>query len=186
MDREAYERRQRQIAEHAANEGANYFDPDSPTIWKRYIIGPVTRWRRVLWWFFPASHAKMRRIMRPQSDQIWRDATDHLTGSKTPTAIAMVRVFILGMLGPVIFSALGPIYYGYTRGPYWLIVVWALTCTVGCLWQYRSSLKSALATAPPSFIGRTFVVVTILATMAAAFIVGDSLIYLIVGLFARR
>lgn len=186
MDKEHYERRQREIAESAANEGADYFDPHSPTVWKRYVVGPVPRSRRVLWWFFPPSHAKMRRIMRRQSDQMWRDATEHMTGSKTPTRSAVARVYVLAMLGPVILSALGPIYYGYTRGPYWRIIVWALACTVGSLWLYRSSLKSALATAPPSVIGQTFHFLIILVGMAIAFVVGDTLFYLVAGLFARH
>lgn len=179
MEREEYERRQREIAEHAASEGADYFDPASPTVWKRYIIGPVPRWRRILWWFFPPSHAKMRRIMRQQSDAMWKEATDHLTGSRTPTAGAVVRVVFLSMAGPVILSALGPFYYGYTRGPYWRILVWAAACTVGCLWLYRSSLKHALSTAPPSVIGRFLLVLAIVVVIAVAFIAGDTLVYLI-------
>src|SRR5262249_42622603 len=97
MDREEYERRQREIAEHAASEGADYFDPESPVIWRRYIIGPVPRWRRSLWWFFPPSHAKMRRIMRRQSENLWRDATGHLTGSRTPTGRDVARVVSLSL-----------------------------------------------------------------------------------------
>jgi hypothetical protein len=127
---EEYERRQSEITEHAANEGADYFDPDSPIIWKRYIIGPVPRWRRLVWWFVPPSHAKMRRIMRRQSDEMWREATGNLTGSRTPTAGDVFRVAILSMLPPVVLSALGPIYYGYTRSPYWRVLVWASVCTI--------------------------------------------------------
>ena len=70
MDREEYEQRQREIAEHAKAEGAWYYDPDSPVIWKRYIIGPVPLWRRTLWWFFPPSHYKMRKIMQRRTDKI--------------------------------------------------------------------------------------------------------------------
>lgn len=81
MDKEEYQRRQEEIAEHAASEGAWYYDPESPVIWKRYIVGPVPFWRRLLWRLFPPSHAKMRRIMQRRSDAMWKDATDHLTGS---------------------------------------------------------------------------------------------------------
>jgi hypothetical protein len=42
MDKEEYVRRQRGIAKHAASEGTDYYDPDSPVIWKRYIVGPVS------------------------------------------------------------------------------------------------------------------------------------------------
>lgn len=181
MSKEEYERRQREIAEHAASEGADYFDPDSPVIWKRYIIGPVPRWRRVLWWFFPPSHAKMRRIMRQQSDRMWQEATEHLTGSRTPTGRDVARVVFLSMAGPVILSALGPFYYGYTHGPYWRVIVWALTCTVGCLWLYRSSFKHALSTAPPSITRRFLLVLAIVVVIAIAFLAGDSLVYLFAG-----
>jgi hypothetical protein len=75
MDEEEYERQQREIAQHAACEGATYYDPDSPVIWKRYIIGPVPRWRRLLWWFFPPSHRKMREIMQRRSEKMWKDVT---------------------------------------------------------------------------------------------------------------
>lgn len=182
MGREEYEQRQREFAEQAASEGADYFDPDSPVIWKRYIIGPVPRWRRVLWWFFPPSHAKMRRIMRRQSDKLWRDATKHLSGSGMPSASAWMRVLVLSMAGPVIFSALGPIYYGYTRGPYWRVIVWALACTVGSLWFYRSDLKTAIPEAPPSLMARIFLVLLIVITIAVALVVGDTLIYLLARL----
>ena len=178
MTKEEYERRQKKIAEHAASEGADYFDPDSPVIWKQYIVGPVPRWRRVLWWFFPPSHAKMRRIARQQSDQMWAEATGRLTGSTTPTAGAVVRVFFLSMAPAVILSATGPFYFGYTHGPYTRVVDWALVCPLIALWFYRSSLKSALDNVS-SVIGRTFLVFAILAAMAVAFLAGDMLIYLI-------
>ncbi len=51
MDKEEYDKRQEEIARFAESEGAWYFDPESPVIWKRYIIGPVPIWRRVLWWW---------------------------------------------------------------------------------------------------------------------------------------
>jgi hypothetical protein len=179
MDKEEYKRRQEEIARHAESEGAWYYDPDNSVIWKRYIIGPVPRWRRVLWWFFPPSHQKMCRIMQRRSDRMWKDATDHLTGSKTPTARATVRVVFLSMAGPVILSAVGPLYYGYTHSPYWRIIVWALASTVGFLWLERSSFKRAVSTAPPSILGRSLLVVTIVAVVIIAFVVGDSLLYLL-------
>lgn len=147
MDREEYERRQREIAEFAASEGATYFDPESPVIWKRYIIGPVARWRRVLWWFFPPSDAKMHRIMQRRSDRIWKDASGHLTGSRAPTGKDAARVISLGLALPVAFSLVGPIYYGYTHDPYWRIIIWASACIVLFLWQARSPFRHALSTA---------------------------------------
>jgi hypothetical protein len=110
---------------------------------------------------------------------MWKDATDHLTGSKSPTARNIARAIFLSMAGPVILSAVGPLYYGYTHGPYWRIIVWALTCTVGFSWLVRSSFKNALSTAPPSIIGRSFLVVAIVTMVAIAFVAGDSLVYLL-------
>jgi len=75
MDKEEHERRQEEIAHFAKSEGATYYDPDSPVVWKQYIIGPVSLWRRLLWSIFPPSHAKMRRIQQRRSDQMWKDAT---------------------------------------------------------------------------------------------------------------
>jgi hypothetical protein len=75
LPKEEYERQQCESAEHAASEGAMYYDPESTVIWKQYLIGPVPRWRRLLWWFFPPSHRKMREIMRRRSNTMWRDAT---------------------------------------------------------------------------------------------------------------
>ena len=185
MDKEEYERRQKEIAEHAASEGADYFDPDSPVIWKRYIIGPVPRWRRVWWWFFPPSHAKMRGIMRQQSDQMWQEATGNLTGPQTLTAGAVVRTYFLCMAAPVILSLPGPIYFGFTGGPYRRVVVWALACVVAYLWWARPSFKYALSTAPPSVIYRSLLIVAIVAVTGIALVAGDSLVYLLTRSLAK-
>jgi hypothetical protein len=186
MDNEAYERRRREIAEHAESEGAWYYDPESAVIWKRYIIGPVPLWRRLLWWIFPPSHAKMRRIMQRRSDQMWKDATGFMTGSNEPTTGKMMGVILLGLLVPIVLSVVGPIYYGYNNGPYWRVIVWALACTLGFLWLARSSLRETLLAAPPSIIGRSLPVVAIIAMIAVAVIVGDSLVYLFVRSLSHR
>jgi hypothetical protein len=175
MDREEYEHRQREIAAHAASEGADYFDPHSPIIWKRYIIGPVPRWRRFLWWFFPPSHAKIRRIMQRRSDAIWKEATDHVTGRD------VARVVSLSLALPVLFSLVGPIYYGFTHGPYWRVIIWASVCIAIFCWQARAPFKHALSTARPSIIGRFLLVLTIVTVIAIGFLVGDMFVYL----FAR-
>lgn len=91
----------------------------------------------------------------------------------------MLRVIFLGMAGPVILSAVGPAYYGYTHGPYWRAIVWALACTIPFSWFARSSFKHALSTAPPSIIGRSLLIVAIIVIVAIAFIVGNSLVYLL-------
>jgi len=59
---EEYERKRRELEEFAKREGAWYYDPESPVVWKRYIIGPVPLWRRLLWWCLPPSDFKMHRI----------------------------------------------------------------------------------------------------------------------------
>lgn len=169
MDKDEYERRLEEIARFAESEGAWYFDPESPVTWKRYIIGPVPRWRRVLWWFFPPSDRKMRRIVWQQSAQMWKNAT--------PTARDTVRVIVLSMAPPVILSALGPIYYGYTHAAYWRVIIWALAATVLYLWWARPSFKHAMSTASPSIIGRSLNVVATVIVVAVAFVAGDSLIY---------
>jgi hypothetical protein len=61
----------------AKGEGASYYDPNSLVIWKQYIIGPVPKWRRVLWSFLPPSHSKMREIQRRRSDKFWEDTAQH-------------------------------------------------------------------------------------------------------------
>jgi hypothetical protein len=95
------------------------------------------------------------------------------------TARDIIRVFVLSMAGPIILSATGPFYYGYTNGPYWRVIVWALACTVPFLWWARPDFRSALSTAPPSIIGRSLVVVAIVMMVAVALVAGHSLIYLV-------
>ena len=104
-----------------------------------------------------------------------------LTRGSSPTAKNTLQIILLSMAVLVILSAAGPLYYGYTDGPYWRVIVWALACTVGFSWLERSSFRSALSTAPPSMIGRSLVVISIVAAAFIAFFVGDSLLYL----FAR-
>lgn len=175
MDKREYERRRQELADFAESEGATYYDPESPITWKRYIIGPVPHWRRFIWWFFPPSDTKMRRIMQRRSDVMWSEAI----GSKAPTIGAVVRITFLSMSAPLILSTAGPIYYGYTHAPYWRVVVWVLACTVGEAWWSRSSFKSTLSTAPPSIVGRSLLVVSIIVIIGMVFAVGDSLAYLL-------
>jgi hypothetical protein len=172
MDREERERRLEEIARFAQSEGAWYYDPDSPVIWKRFIIGPVPIWRRMLWAIFPPSYTKVLRIQQRRSDRIWREATSHITGRD-------MGVIVLGMTAPLILSALGPFYYGYTHAPYRRVIVWALASIVPFLWFARASLKHALSTAPPSIIGRSLLLAAIVFIAAVAFLAGHSLVYLL-------
>ena len=73
MDEDESKRRREELAQYAESEGAWYYDPESPVIWKRYIIGPVPIWRRIFWWFLPPSNYKMRRIMKRRQDKMWKD-----------------------------------------------------------------------------------------------------------------
>jgi hypothetical protein len=107
---------------------------------------------------------------------------DKREGRSQITGKDMGRVIVLGMAGPVILSAVGPFYYGYTHAPYWRIIVWALTCTVGFLWLERASFKHSLGTASPSIIGTLLLICGVPVIAATAFIVGDSLVYLLAGL----
>jgi hypothetical protein len=104
-----------------------------------------------------------------------------LAGGSSPTAKNTLRVILLSMAVPIILSSTGPLYYGYTNGPYWRVIVWAIACTVGLSWLERSSFKSALSPASPSMIGRSLIIISIVVVTFIAFFVGDSLLYL----FAR-
>ena len=175
-DREEYDRKRKELEEFAKSEGAWYYDPESPVVWKQYIIGPVPLWRRILWWFFPPSHTKMHRIMQRRSDQLWAGVS---FGPKTPTARETARVTFLAMAFPVLLSGVGPLYYGYNGSPYVRVLVWAGVCTVGYLLLSGSGFKVAPSTTRPSLLGRFFTILSIALLVALAFVAGDSLVYLI-------
>jgi hypothetical protein len=105
-------------------------------------------------------------------------ATGYLIGS--PTAKDCLRVVFLGMIGPIILSAVGPIYYGYTHEPYLRVIVWALAVTVAFLWWARPSFKYALSTGPTSVVVRALNIVAIVLVAAIGFVIGDSLLYFLV------
>jgi uncharacterized protein YchJ len=88
MDKEDYERRQEELARHAASEGAWYYDPNSPTLWKRFILGPIPLWRRVLWSIFPPSFQTVLQLQQRRSDRMWEEATSFLRSPKQPTKTA--------------------------------------------------------------------------------------------------
>jgi hypothetical protein len=91
----------------------------------------------------------------------------------------MAGVVVLSMAIPVLLSALGPFYYGYTHGPYWRVIVWALACTAVTLWYARGSFSYALNPSGLSAIGKLRVVAMIVITIAVCLIVGDSAVYLL-------
>jgi hypothetical protein len=82
MDREDYERQQEELARHAASEGAWYYDPDSPTLWKRFILGPVPLWRRVFWSIFPPSFLTLMQFQQRRRDRICEEATRFIRSPK--------------------------------------------------------------------------------------------------------
>jgi hypothetical protein len=92
----------------------------------------------------------------------------------------MLRMIFLGMGLTVILSLIGPIYYGFTNGPYWRVILWASVCIVICCWQARQSFRHAWQTAPLSTIGRLLLMAAIVAVIVIAFVAGDSLVFLLV------
>jgi hypothetical protein len=88
-------------------------------------------------------------------------------------------VIVLSMALPVILSAVGPFYYGYTHGPYWRVIVWALACTVSTLCFMRSSFKHMWDAEPGSVIGKLFSVAMAVIIVAVCLLVGNSAVYLL-------
>ena len=90
----------------------------------------------------------------------------------------MVQAIFLTLLEPVVLSSLAPIYLGYTNASYSIAIIWALVCT---LWWAQPSLKGALRDA--NWLQPRWYKVTLIAGMVAivafAFIMGDSLTYLL-------
>jgi uncharacterized membrane protein len=100
-------------------------------------------------------------------------------GRKQATGRDLAGVIVLSMAIPVILSALGPFYYGYTHSPYWRVIVWALACTVSTLWFMRSSFKHMWNTEPGSVNGKLFSVTMIVIIVAVCLLVGNSAVYLL-------
>jgi hypothetical protein len=100
-------------------------------------------------------------------------------GRKHVTGRDMAAVIVLSMALPVILSAVGPFYYGYTHGPYWRVIVWALACTVSTLCFMRSSFKHMWDAEPGSVIGKLFSVAMAVIIVAVCLLVGNSAVYLL-------
>lgn len=80
------------------------------------------------------------------------------------------------LLGPIVLSSLGPIYFAYTHFQYSTAVVWALGCA---LWWAQPSFEAALTDTnwlQPVWYKSTLVV-AVVAIFAFAFVLGDSLAY---------
>jgi len=90
----------------------------------------------------------------------------------------VVRVIFFSLLGPIVLSSLGPIFFGLNNAPYSTTIVWALACT---LWWGLQPLKAALTDADwlqPGWYKST-VVAAVVTIFAFAFVLGDSLAYLL-------
>jgi hypothetical protein len=92
----------------------------------------------------------------------------------------VIAVVLLSMVLPVALSVAGPIYYGYTNGPYWRVLIWAAVCAVGAVWLYRRSFTAAFADADYSAAVKLGNVIAIVLVIAVCFIAGDSAIYFLV------
>jgi hypothetical protein len=91
-------------------------------------------------------------------------------------------VVFLSMLLPVTLSLAGPIYYGYTNGPYWKVIIWALASTVGFLWLDRSTLRQSLTNDRISN-AKSFSLISLI--VMAAFLAGDSIAYFLTHLISN-
>ena len=91
--------------------------------------------------------------------------------------LRVIVVAILAMALPVAISLGGPIYYGYTNGPYLRVVVWAAACTVAGMWFYRQSFTAAFSDGPYSLLVKLFNAVAIVAFMGLCILAGDSAAY---------
>ena len=73
-EEDSYARRQEELRRHAHNEGAWYYDPESPTIWKRFILGPVPLWKRIWWHFYPPTFFQAMEMSRKRGEKMLIDA----------------------------------------------------------------------------------------------------------------
>jgi hypothetical protein len=97
----------------------------------------------------------------------------------------MLRVTILAMALPVAFSLAGPIYYGYTDGPYSRVLIWAAACTVILMWTSRRSLVGSLINTPSSPAIKLVNAIAIVVAVGVSFIIGDSAVYCLVRLISN-
>jgi hypothetical protein len=91
----------------------------------------------------------------------------------------MMRVIALRLVGPIVLSSLGPIYYGHERAPYSKVIIWALACTAIFSWWARASFVSAFNSRDAHWF-RSALAGAIMAVVAVGFIAGNSLAYLLV------
>ena len=95
----------------------------------------------------------------------------------------MLRVALVDfsrMALPVALSLGGPIYYGYTNGPYLRVLIWAAVCTVVAVWFYRRSFTAAFSDADYSTAVKLVNVIAIVLAIGLCFLAGDSAFYFLV------
>jgi hypothetical protein len=92
----------------------------------------------------------------------------------------VVLVVLLSMALPVALSLAGPIYFGYTHGPYWRVLIWAAVCTVGAVWFYRRSFTAAFSDADYSPAVKAGNIIAIVLVMGLCFVAVNSVIYFLV------
>jgi hypothetical protein len=92
----------------------------------------------------------------------------------------MVRAIFFSLLGPLVLSALGPVYFGLTNAPYSMTLIWAMGCT---LWWALQPIKAALTDGNwlQSHWYKSVAVGSVVAIFAFAFVLGDSLAYQLAG-----
>jgi hypothetical protein len=95
----------------------------------------------------------------------------------------MIRVVFLSMLVPVVIGLVGPVYFGYTNGPYWTVVVWAVASAPGLLWLGRSPLKNNFR--DDGWLVSAISLFLIAVTVAAVFLAGDSIAYFLARSFSH-
>lgn len=91
--------------------------------------------------------------------------------------LRVIVVAVLAMVLPVAISLGGPIYYGYTNGPYLRVVVWAAVCTIAAIWFYRQSFTAAFSDGPYSLPVKLFNVVAIVVFIGLCILAADSAAY---------
>lgn len=96
-----------------------------------------------------------------------------------------MREIILRLVGPIVLSSLGPIYYGYEGGPYFNVIIWALACTAIFSCWASETFRSAFYVGDAYWF-RSALAGTTMAVVAVAFIAGNSLAYLLVLLISKR
>jgi hypothetical protein len=99
-------------------------------------------------------------------------------GTYLDGAKPMMRAITLSLVGPIVLSSLGPIYYGHERAPYSKVIIWALACTAIFSWWARASFKPVFNDGDALWF-KSALAGAIMAVIAIGFIAGNSFAYLL-------